>query len=152
MEEKLTIQEVAVRTGLSVHALRYYERVGLLDPVSRATSGHRRYTTDDLTWITFLQCLRTTGMSIRQMQAFADLRRQGDASVRERLAFLEMHEQQVQEHLDELERNLVVIRRKIQRHRAMLADEKTGAERGQIPTSSRFSMTKERKEEIVSFP
>lgn len=150
MKEELTIQEVAVRTGLSVHALRYYERVGLLDPVSRATSGHRRYTTDDLTWITFLQCLRTTGMSIRQMQTFADLRRQGDTSVRERLTFLEMHERQVQEHLDELERNLVVIRRKIQRHRAMLADEKTEAKHDQIPVRSRFSMPKEK--EIMSSP
>jgi DNA-binding transcriptional MerR regulator len=150
MKEELTIQEVAVHTALSVHALRYYERVGLLDPVSRATSGHRRYTTDDLTWITFLQCLRATGMSIRQMQTFADLRRQGDASIRERLAFLEAHEQQVQEHLDELERNLVVIRRKIQRHRAMLADEKAEAKHGQIPALSRFSMTKEK--EIMSSP
>lgn len=134
MKEELTIQEVTVRTGLSVHALRYYERVGLLDPVSRAASGHRRYTTDDLTWVEFLQCLRRTGMSIRQMQTFAGLRRQGDAAIRERLAFLETHEQQVQAHLDELERSLVVIRRKIGRHKAMLADEKLEAEQKQMPT------------------
>ncbi|QBD77793.1 MerR family transcriptional regulator [Ktedonosporobacter rubrisoli] len=130
MQEELTIQEVATRTGLSVYALRYYERVGLLDPVGRASSGHRRYTSDDLTWISFLQCLRTTGMSIRQMQTFADLRRQGDPSARKRLEFLECHEQQVQKHLDELERNLVVIRRKIERHKAMLANEQIEAEHG----------------------
>src|SRR5258708_29855364 len=89
MEEELTIQEVAARTGLSVHTLRYYERVGLLDPVGRATSGHRRYADGDLNWIAFLLHLRATGMSIRQMQAFADLRRQGEATMPERLAFLE---------------------------------------------------------------
>lgn len=43
--ELLTIEQVALRTGLSAHTLRYYERIGLLDPVGRATSGHRRYAT-----------------------------------------------------------------------------------------------------------
>ncbi|MBO0784130.1 MAG: MerR family transcriptional regulator, partial [Ktedonobacteraceae bacterium] len=111
MKEELTIQEVAACTGLSVHTLRYYERVGLLEPVGRASSGHRRYTADDLAWITFLKCLRATGMSIQQMQVFANLRRQGDATVSERLVFLEAHQQEVREHLNELEGYLTVIER-----------------------------------------
>src|SRR5262249_49487299 len=45
--EPLTIEQVAECTGLSAHTLRYYERIGLLDPVGRATSGHRRYGTKD---------------------------------------------------------------------------------------------------------
>ena len=73
MEEAFPIQEVVARTGLSVHALWYYERAGLLKPVDRATSGHRRYTADDLNWIAFLLRLRATGMSIRHMQTYADL-------------------------------------------------------------------------------
>lgn len=89
MEKAFTIQEVVARTGLSVHALRYYERAGLLPPVDRAASGHRRYTADDLNWITFLLRLRATGMSIRQMRAYADLRRQGSATASARLALLE---------------------------------------------------------------
>jgi len=46
--ELLTVEQVADRTGLSAHTLRYYERIGLLDPVGRATSGHRRYAARDL--------------------------------------------------------------------------------------------------------
>jgi DNA-binding transcriptional MerR regulator len=124
MEEELTIQEVAARTGLTVHTLRYYEQIGLLEPVNRATSGHRRYTTSDLEWIAFLRCLRATGMSIRQMQTFAELRRQGDAVVPERMAFLEAHQQQVLQRIYELEGYLTVIERKIQRHKNMLAGER----------------------------
>ncbi|MBV9231293.1 MAG: MerR family transcriptional regulator [Chloroflexi bacterium] len=151
MEEELTIQEVAARTGLSVHTLRYYERIGLLSAVSRATSGHRRYTADDLTWITFLQCLRATGMSIQQMLAFAELRRQGDPGVPGRLAFLEAHQQQLLEHMRELEGYLAVIEKKIQRYRIILADEKKDTTPGQVPTSPHFSLTTQRKEESVPF-
>ncbi|MEM8535189.1 MAG: MerR family transcriptional regulator, partial [Chloroflexota bacterium] len=74
MEQELTIQQVAAATGLSSYTLRYYERIGLLDPVGRATSGHRRYTTHDIEWIAFLNRLRAIGMPIRQMQEYAELR------------------------------------------------------------------------------
>jgi DNA-binding transcriptional MerR regulator len=47
-----TIGEVADRTGMSVHALRYYERLGLLAvDVARTSSGHRRYCDADVEWI-----------------------------------------------------------------------------------------------------
>lgn len=120
MKEELTIQEVAMRTSLSVHTLRYYERAGLLDPVNRAANGHRRYMTGDLNWITFLMRLHATGMSIRQMQTFVELRRQGDATALKRLAFLEAHQQQVREHLRKLEYHLAVIEEKTQHYKRML--------------------------------
>ncbi|QBD75824.1 MerR family transcriptional regulator [Ktedonosporobacter rubrisoli] len=124
MEELLTIQEAAARTGLSVHTLRYYERVGLIDPVNRAMSGHRRYTADDLFWIEFLQCLRNTGMPIRQMQIFADLRRQGAPAATE-LALLETHKRQVRQRIKELEERLAAIERKSQRVRKRLLTEQS---------------------------
>jgi DNA-binding transcriptional MerR regulator len=54
----LTIEAAAGRTGISRHTLRYYERIGLLAPVGRTASGHRRYTDDDLGGIIFLTLLR----------------------------------------------------------------------------------------------
>ncbi|HEU5347948.1 MAG TPA: MerR family transcriptional regulator [Ktedonobacterales bacterium] len=132
-----TIQDIAARTGLSLHTLRYYERIGLVSPVGRATSGHRRYTIGDLNWLTFLQCLRATGMSIRQMRAFADLRRQGDTMIADRLAFLRAHRQHVLEHLRELEGNLAVIEQKIQSHSDLL---------DYSPPSSHIAVTAQAKE------
>lgn len=64
--------QVAVVTQLSVHTLRYYERIGLVAPICRASSGHRRYSSQDIAWIEFLTRLRATGMPIRQMQQFAE--------------------------------------------------------------------------------
>ena len=114
MGKTFTIQEVVAHTGLSVHALRYYERTGLLPPVDRVASGHRRYTADDLNWLAFLLRLRATGMSIRQMRAYADLRRQGDTTASARLALLEAHHQQVREHMRELEHHLAALEQKMQ--------------------------------------
>src|SRR5689334_11482192 len=113
MEKELTIQEVAQITGLSEYTLRYYERVGLLDPIDRANSGHRRYGAADLEWLQFLIFLRATGMSIRQMQECAELKRGGDATRRERLAFLEAHRQGMQEQRRKLEEYLANIDKKI---------------------------------------
>jgi DNA-binding transcriptional MerR regulator len=121
IEDELTIQQVSERTRVSAYTLRYYERIGLLDDVSRASSGHRRYTEHDLAWISMLRRLRGTGMSIRQMQEFAHLRRQGPQSLPQRLAFLERHLQEVQAHQRETAEHIAVIEAKIQLHRAQLA-------------------------------
>ena len=104
MNKELAIQEVAQITGLSVYTLRYYERIGLLDNIERADSGHRRYNTDDLQWLQFLVYLRSTGMSIRQMQYCAELKRGGEATRPERLAFLEAHRLRVHEQIQKLEK------------------------------------------------
>lgn len=116
METELTIQQVAALTGLSMHTLRYYERIGLLDPVQRASSGHRRYSAGDIAWIEFLMRLRATGMSICQMQQFADLRRQGPATVAERRALLEAHSFDVQHRLQELHDHLAAIEEKMKHY------------------------------------
>lgn len=109
-----TIQEAAECTGLSVHTLRYYERIGLLAPVNRATNGHRRYTHEDMRRIVFLNKLRATGMPLRQMQRFAAAYQAGDASLRERIELLQAHREKVLAQIDELQQNLTVIEMKIQ--------------------------------------
>jgi DNA-binding transcriptional MerR regulator len=63
----MTIGDVAARTGLSVHTLRYYERIGLLDRVPRDGGGRRAFGPDDLGWLDLLTKLRRTGMPIADM-------------------------------------------------------------------------------------
>jgi DNA-binding transcriptional MerR regulator len=67
MEPCLTIKEVALRTGLTAYTLRYYERIGLIAPIVRASGGQRRYPTSDLDWQAFLIRLRDTDMPIHRM-------------------------------------------------------------------------------------
>jgi DNA-binding transcriptional MerR regulator len=101
--DTLTITEVAARTGLSSDTLRYYEKAGLIDPVGRSAGGQRRYAAADMDWIAFLLRLRDTGMSIADMQRFAELRRAGDTSVADRLELLREHRGQLAERIRRLQ-------------------------------------------------
>lgn len=122
MDRELTIQQVAELTGLSAHTLRYYERAGLLDPVGRAESGHRRYAAADLAWLDFLTRLRATGMLIRQMQEFAALRRRGPVTARKRRLLLEAHQHAVRDHIRALTQNLARIEDKIDYYTTLEAE------------------------------
>lgn len=109
----LTIAEAAEVSGVSAHTLRYYERAGLLGDVGRATSGHRRYGEDDLAWIHTIQCLRATGMPIRDIRRYAELARSRDDNLEARLALLQQHRTAVQAQLDEVRGHMAFIDRKI---------------------------------------
>ena len=119
MNTKLTVQEMAEATGLSRDTLRFYEKIGLIDNIERAANGHRRYSQQDVTWVEFLIRLRTTGMSIRQMQHYSDLRRQGDATLTARRQLLEAHQADVENHIREYEQLLKFIGDKIETYRQM---------------------------------
>lgn len=122
MQKELTVKETASLTGLSAYTLRYYERIGLLGPIGRSESGHRRYSEGDLAWIEFLNRMRSTGMQIRVMKEFANLRRRGPGSVPERRALLEAHGREVRGRISELERDLAVIEEKVELYESLEAE------------------------------
>ena len=119
-EEALSIAEAAEASGLSVHTLRYYERTGLLEPVRRNGSGHRRYRAADLERITFLTRLRATGMPIREVRRYAELMKAGEATNEERLALLEAHRINVLVGLETTARNLELVEWKIRFYKERL--------------------------------
>lgn len=112
--DSMSIAQVAEATGLSTHALRYYEGAGLmLEPVSRALSTHRRYSAADVNWVTFLTKLRATGMPIATVREYAQLVRLGDDTTDDRLELLLSHRISVLAQLDEITRSLAAIDKKI---------------------------------------
>lgn len=114
MTTLLSIQQTAKATGLSAHTLRYYERIGLIDPILRHANRHRFYRPQDLQWIAFLIPLRSTGMSIEHMLRYATLRRQGDdlSSVSARKRMLDDHAAVLEEKVAALQKTLTVLRAK----------------------------------------
>ena len=91
----LRIDEAARTTGVSVHTLRYYESEGILPPVGRDGSGHRRYSEHDLGWITFVQMLKATGMGIADIRRFVAAERRGAAGRVVKLELLAEHRKRV---------------------------------------------------------
>lgn len=104
----MTIGEFSVITGISAYTLRYYEKKGLLR-VSRDSVGRRDYSEDDIEWVKFIQRLKNTGMLLRDIKHYSDLRYQGDDTTAERMELLIQHRKSVVEEKrrwDEYLRNL----------------------------------------------
>ncbi|XVQ84437.1 MerR family transcriptional regulator [Microbispora siamensis] len=106
--------QVVEETGFSLDTLRYYERIGLLEPVGRNAAGQRRFTEDDVSWLGMIRCLRDTGMPIAEMLRFAQLVRQGEHTIEDRIALLEEHDRKVEAQVADLRQKQGAIQRKIQ--------------------------------------
>jgi DNA-binding transcriptional MerR regulator len=139
METTFSIQQVAKLTGLSIDTLRYYERIGLLEPVSRTSSGHRRYQHRDIAWIALLIDLRETGMPLAQIHHFAELRRKGDATATERLLLLEQHQRSLEQQVQKLEQHMRSLQGKIAHKKAFLAQR--GASSSAVPASEQSKVS-----------
>jgi DNA-binding transcriptional MerR regulator len=124
IEEDLGIGEVARHTGLSVHALRYYEREGLMvtQQVARGTGGHRRYTPQDVYWLRVCIKLRRSGMPLAKIRRLAELVREGAGNEQERLELLREQQRHVEEQLAELGECLRIISRKVGIYEQHVAD------------------------------
>lgn len=119
MKSLLTIEEVSCRTGLTTHTLRYYERIGLIAPVSRASGGQRRYSAMDVAWIEFLLRLRATKMPISQMLVFAKLRAAGDFTIPDRRQMLEEHLVSVLSEIEMMRLSACALQKKIEHYRSL---------------------------------
>ncbi len=120
--QRYTIQQISKQTGLSIHTLRYYEQIGLLDPIERLANGHRRYCDTDLLRLEFLKRLRATGMSIKAMQYYVKLYRMGDSTLVERREILQAHQQVIQSQVDDLLDTMAFINMKIERYQKQEAE------------------------------
>jgi DNA-binding transcriptional MerR regulator len=132
MGEGYSIEQAADLTGVGRHALRYYERIGILAPVPRGPGGHRRYTDDDLGAIGFVTLLRETGMPIRDIKRFMDLTRGGDDTIPDRVALLRDHRDAVRARLEREARHLSAIETKVGIYEALLPAAIAGDRRGDL--------------------
>jgi DNA-binding transcriptional MerR regulator len=112
----LAIADVAERTGVTAHTLRYYERIGLVS-VPRDPAGRRRYGPDEVGRVVFITRLRMTAMPIRDIQAYFRLVDAGPGNEAQRLALLERHRAEVMSRLDALQSALVAVDFKISLYR-----------------------------------
>ena len=106
------IATTADRLGVSVHTLRYYERIGLVR-VGRDASGRRRYDAAAVRRLVFLTRMRTSGMPIRDLRHYIELAEAGRDTVPERLALLTEHRDGLRARIDELRLALAATEYKI---------------------------------------
>lgn len=84
----MTIKEVSEKFGITQDTLRYYERAGMIPPVTRTAGGIRNYTETDLKWVELAKCMRSAGLSVEVLAEYVRLFRAGDATIPARLQLL----------------------------------------------------------------
>ncbi|EGO7732018.1 MerR family transcriptional regulator [Enterococcus faecalis] len=97
----MNIKQAAEMFNLTVDTLRYYERVGIIPPVSRNSSGYRDYKTKDLNWVYLVKNLRNAGLSIESLIEFSTL-----AQLRDKQNVEDAQKHILKEQLVELDKKL----------------------------------------------
>lgn len=79
-----SIGEVANTTGINISTLRYYDREGLFPNMERSDGGIRRFTDTELETLGIIECLKSSGLSIKEIKLFLNWCQEGDSSLQKR--------------------------------------------------------------------
>ena len=101
-----TVGEMAKLLGVTPSALRYYDKEGLLPFVERSSGGMRIFQEKDYEWLQIIQCLKDTGMSLRDIRRYIDLAMEGDATIQARLEIFQSRREAVREQMRQLQETL----------------------------------------------
>ncbi len=100
----MRIANAASRSGLSIDTIRYYEKSGILPEIRRGSDGQRRFSANNMEWLTLLYWLRETGMPMKTMYRFATLVHAGDHTISERKEILLAHSEHLKKRWADLDR------------------------------------------------
>lgn len=108
-----TVGEMAKQIGVAPSTLRYYDKEGLLPFVERSGGGIRLFKDSDREWLAVIECLKKTGMPIREIKRFVDLCREGDATINERLQLIKRRRDAVLKQMESLNETLSLLEYKL---------------------------------------
>lgn len=111
-----TIKEVSEKFEISQDTLRYYERIGLIPPVSRTAGGIRDYQKEDLGWVETAVCMRNAGVPIEALIEYVRLYQMGDATFEARRALLQEQLDALEEQKKQMEATMERLKYKISRY------------------------------------
>lgn len=110
----MKIQEVSEKYSLSPDTLRYYERAGLIPPVTRTLSGIRDYSELDMRRVEFIKCMRSAGLPIEVLIDYVTLVQKGDSTIEARKDILKEQREQLIARMEEMQKTLDILNHKIQ--------------------------------------
>jgi len=122
MSVSYTIGEVAAITHLSVPTIRYYDKEGLIPDLQKDQAGVRCFTDQNLSALEMINCLKTAGMSIKDIRTFMQWNLEGDATLTKRLDFFNQLHTAVENQMKQLEQTLNTIEYKQHYYRQAVAD------------------------------
>lgn len=100
------VGEVSKMLGVAPSTLRYYDKEGLLPFVERTSGGFRMFSDKDLGWLAVIECLKQSGLSIKEIQCYIAQCAQGDETISERKELFAKRREVVLEQIKQLKETL----------------------------------------------
>lgn len=104
-----TVGEMAKMLGVPASTLRYYDKEGLLPFVERSSGGMRMFKDADYEWLKTIQCLKKTGMPLKEIRTFVRMSMEGDGTIDQRLEMIENQRALVKEQIAEQQQVLKML-------------------------------------------
>ncbi|MCI8623102.1 MAG: MerR family transcriptional regulator [Provencibacterium sp.] len=112
---RYTISQAAKKMHLTPFTIRYYDKEGIL-LLHRTEKGARYFTESDMEQLEMVCCLKSTGMPVKEIKKYFDLCALGDGTLEQRREIFTLHRDHILEEIDQLQKNLAKIERKIQKY------------------------------------
>jgi len=107
-----SIGEVANTTGIAISTLRYYDREGMFPNIARSNGGIRVFSDIEIETIRIVECLKASGLSIKDIKRFLDWCQEGDASLQKRRDMFRERLEAVKRQMEELQKTMDIIKYK----------------------------------------
>lgn len=115
-----SISQVANELQLTVYTLRYYDKEGLMPFVERTSSGTRVFKDSDIEALKIIECLKSTGMPIKEIKNFIDWCSEGDSTLQQRYDMFMERKANVEAQMEELKKTMKLIEYKCSYYRTAL--------------------------------
>lgn len=101
-----TVGEMAKLLGVPTSTLRYYDKEGLLPFVERSPGGMRLFQEKDYEWLQVIECLKKTGMPLKDIRVYVDMAMRGDSTIDDRLKLILKQREAVLAQMADLQKTL----------------------------------------------
>ena len=108
-----SIKQVSEMMNIPISTIRYYDKEGLLPFLEKKTSGYRIFKETDITMLQLIECFKSTGMTIKEIQRFIEMVKRGDDSLQERYDLIAERKSIAQKQMDELQKQMDTINHKL---------------------------------------
>ena len=99
-----SIGEVANATGIAISTLRYYDREGMFPKMERSSGGIRVFSDTEINTLKVIECLKSSGMSIKSIKEFLIWCEEGDASLGKRGEMFHARLEEVEKQIEALQK------------------------------------------------
>ena len=107
-----SIGEISEKLNLPKSTIRYYDKEGLLPFVERKESGIRVFAESDVSMLQVIECLKSSGLSIKDIKKFSEWCLKGDQTLQERYELFLESRKKVEQQMAELQKTLELIEHK----------------------------------------